>query len=66
MVECVQDGEHDVIKMHVGFDDELLSETPAGPVQVPVPTKTIYGARSGEPLDPVKVAAGRQREMDNI
>ena len=66
MVEGVQDGEHDAIEMHVGFDDETLIEKPAGPVQVPLPTKTIYGTRSGEPLDPVKVAAGRQREMDNI
>ena len=66
MVEGVQDGEHEAIEMHVGFDDEKLIEKPAGPVQVPLPTKTIYGARSGEPLDPVKVAAGRQREMDSI
>ncbi len=66
MVEGVQDGEHDAIEMHVGFDDEELIEKPAGPVQVPLPTKTIYGTRSGEPLDPVKVAAGRQREMDSI
>jgi hypothetical protein len=66
MVEGVQDGEHEAIDglamKHVGFDDEK----PAGPVQVPVPTKAIYGAPSGEPLDPVKVAAGRQLEMDNI
>ena len=66
VVEGVQDGEHDAIEMHVGFDDEELIEKPAGLVQVPLPTKTIYGARSGEPLDPVKVAAGRQREIDNI
>ena len=64
--EGVQDGEHDAIEMHVGFDDEELIEKPAGLVQVPLPTKTIYGARSGEPLDPVKVAAGREREMDSI
>ena len=66
IVEGVQDGEHEAIEMHVGFDDETLIEKPAGPVQVPLPTKTIYGTRSGEPLDPVKVAAGRQREMDSI
>jgi hypothetical protein len=52
--------------MHVGFDDEELIEKPAGNVQVLLPTKTIYGTRSGEPLDPVEVAAGRQREMDSI
>ena len=66
IVEGVQDGEHDAIEMHVGLDDEELIEKPAGPVQVPLPTKAIYGTRSGEPLDPVKVAAGRQREMDSI
>ncbi len=66
ILEGVQDGEHDAIEMHVGFDDEELIEKPAGPVQVPLPTKAIYGTRSGEPLDPVKVAAGRQREMDSI
>ena len=66
MVEGVQDGEHDAIEMHVGLDDEMLIEKPAGPVQVPLPTKTIYGSRSGEPSDLVKVAAGRQREMDSI
>ena len=66
LVEGVQDGEHDAIEMCVGLDDEDIIEKPAGPVQVPLPTKAIYGTRSGEPLDPVKVAAGRQREMDSI
>ena len=63
MAEGVQDGEHDAIDMHVRFDDEELIEKPAGLAQVPAPTKTT---RSGEPLDPVKVATGRQREMDSI
>ena len=33
---------------------------------MPLPPKKIYGTRSGVPLDPVKVAAGRQREMDSV
>ncbi len=66
MVEGVQDGEHDAIEMHVGIDGGTFIEEISGPLQVPKPTKTVYGTRSGEPLDPVKVAAGRQREMDSI
>ncbi len=54
------------MRSNVEFDDEERIEKPAGPIQVPLPTKAIYGTRSGEPLDPVKVAAGRQREMDSI
>ncbi len=66
MVEGFQDGEHDEIGMHVRFDDGAFIADISGPLQVPKPTKTVYGTRSGEPLDPVKVAAGRQREMNSI
>lgn len=34
--------------------------------EVPIPEKVMYGTRSGDPLDPVKVQAGRQKEYDSI
>ena len=35
-------------------------------VKIEVSDRTVYGTKSGEPLDPLKVREGRQREMDNI
>ena len=43
MVEGIQDGEHEAIEKHVGFDDEELEEKLMGPVQVPVPTRPSTG-----------------------
>ena len=51
-----------------GVDGEKIepASSSGSPIRVAPIERTVYGTKSGLPLDPEKVRQGRQREMDNV